>query len=84
MPLASGNAARLATLTRREQQVLALVGAGHSDRQIGEMLCISPATVTRHVGNILHKLAVRSRTAAAMLLVTPVGLIPRGQARTGA
>ncbi|MFT4038730.1 MAG: helix-turn-helix transcriptional regulator, partial [Thermomicrobiales bacterium] len=60
-------AARLATLTPREQQVLALVGAGHSDRQIGELLFISPATVTRHVGNILRKLDARSRTAAAIL-----------------
>ena len=67
---ADSAAHRLATLTRREQQVLACVGAGHSDRQIGELLYISPATVTRHVGNVLRKLEVRSRTAAAMLLLT--------------
>ncbi|MDQ2652126.1 MAG: LuxR C-terminal-related transcriptional regulator [Chloroflexota bacterium] len=67
---ADSAAARLATLTRREHQVLALVGAGHSDRQIGERLYISPTTVTRHVGNVLRKLGVHSRTAAAMLLLT--------------
>lgn len=63
-------AVRLARLTPREQQVLALVGAGHSDRQIADLLYISPATVTRHVGNVLRKLEVRSRTAAAMVLLT--------------
>ncbi len=67
---ADSAAVRLATLTRREQQVLALVGAGHSDRQIGDLLYISPTTVTRHVSNVLRKLEVRSRTAAAMALLT--------------
>ncbi len=65
-------AARLATLTRREHQVLALVSAGHTDRQIGELLYISPATVTRHVSNVLRKLGVSSRTAAAMLLMSTI------------
>ena len=69
-PASADAATRLATLTRREHQVLALVGAGHSDRQIAELLYISPATVTRHVGSILRKLEVRSRTAAAMVLLT--------------
>lgn len=67
---ADSAAIRLATLTRREQQVLALASAGHSDRQIADLLYISPATVTRHVGNVLRKLEVRSRTAAAMVLLT--------------
>jgi DNA-binding NarL/FixJ family response regulator len=69
---ADSTAVRLATLTRREQQVLALVGAGHTDRQISELLYISPATVTRHVSNVLRKLGVRSRTAAAMLLMSSI------------
>jgi DNA-binding NarL/FixJ family response regulator len=65
-------AAQLATLTRREHQVLALVSAGHTDRQIGELLYISPKTVTRHVSNVLRKLGVPSRTAAAMLLMSTI------------
>jgi len=60
----------LTILTPREREVLQLVCAGHTDRQIGQLLSISPATVTKHVGNVLGKLGVHSRTAAAILLLT--------------
>ncbi|MFN8591198.1 MAG: LuxR C-terminal-related transcriptional regulator [Thermomicrobiales bacterium] len=63
-------ASLLRTLTRRERQILELIGAGHTDRQIGDLLAISPATVTKHVGNALAKLGAPSRTAAAVLLLT--------------
>jgi non-specific serine/threonine protein kinase len=55
----------LAGLTPRELDVLRLVAAGYSDRQIGEALFISHRTVMRHVEHILAKLDVDSRTAAA-------------------
>jgi non-specific serine/threonine protein kinase len=55
----------LAGLTPRELDVLRLVAAGYSDRQIGEALFISHRTVMRHVEHILTKMAVDSRTAAA-------------------
>lgn len=64
--------APLKVLTRRERQVLELIGAGHTDRQIGHLLSISPATVTKHVGNVLGKLGVPSRTAAAIALLTTI------------
>ncbi len=51
-------------LTPRETEVLALVAAGLTDREIAERLTISPHTVHRHVSNILTKLDVPSRTAA--------------------
>jgi DNA-binding CsgD family transcriptional regulator len=51
-------------LTGRELQVLRLVAAGKSNREIGEELFISEHTVARHVQNIFAKLAVSSRTAA--------------------
>jgi ATP/maltotriose-dependent transcriptional regulator MalT len=54
-----------AGLTEREAQVLALVTAGKSNREIGDELFISPRTVARHLENIFDKLAVSSRTAAA-------------------
>ena len=57
-------------LTRREQQVLELVSEGHTDREIAEILSISPETVTKHIGNMLGKLGVRSRTAAAIHYLT--------------
>ena len=62
----------LSGLTRREREILELVGAGHTDRQIGTLLSISPATVTKHVGNVLGKLGVPSRTAAAITLLTTI------------
>jgi DNA-binding NarL/FixJ family response regulator len=52
-------------LSRREQEVLQLVAVGLSDRQIAERLVLSPHTVHRHVSNILLKLGLSSRAAAA-------------------
>jgi DNA-binding CsgD family transcriptional regulator len=52
-------------LSMREMEVLRLVVAGQSDRQIAEALFISPRTVSTHVTNILGKLGVSSRTEAA-------------------
>jgi DNA-binding CsgD family transcriptional regulator len=63
-------AARAATaaahgLTARELEVLRLVATGRSNREIAAALVISEHTVARHVQNILAKLGVSSRTAAA-------------------
>ena len=52
-------------LTRREHDVLRLVAAGHTNRQIAEELYISPKTASVHVSNILAKLGVASRGEAA-------------------
>jgi len=54
-----------AALTRREREVLALIGAGLSNPEIAGRLVIEVGTVKRHVHNILHKLGVRSRQDAA-------------------
>ncbi|MFE3185001.1 AAA family ATPase [Streptomyces violascens] len=54
-------------LTSREQDVLRLVAAGHSNRQIAEELYISPKTASVHVSNILAKLGVSGRGEAAAL-----------------
>ena len=48
-------------LTRRELEVLRLLAAGHSNRQLGDLLFISPATAARHLANIFAKLGVDSR-----------------------
>jgi DNA-binding CsgD family transcriptional regulator len=52
-------------LTAREIEVLRLVAAGKSNREIATELMISEHTVARHVQNILGKLRVSSRTAAS-------------------
>jgi predicted ATPase/DNA-binding CsgD family transcriptional regulator len=62
---ADKSAAATAGLTRRELEVLRLVADGMSDKEIGEALFISHRTAMTHVLNILNKLGVNSRTAAA-------------------
>jgi DNA-binding CsgD family transcriptional regulator len=61
-------------LTPREIEVLRLLIDGRTDRQIGEILCISHRTAMRHVEHILTKLEVDSRTAAATQAVR-LGLV---------
>ena len=52
-------------LTPREAEVLALVAAGKTNRQIAEALYLSQKTVARHVSNIFTKIDATTRTAAA-------------------
>ena len=56
-------------LTRREADVLRLLVAGQTDRQIAETLFITRKTASDHVGHILAKLGVPSRSAAAAVAV---------------
>jgi ATP/maltotriose-dependent transcriptional regulator MalT len=56
-------------LTPRERQVLALLAAGRSNRQIAADLVISEHTVARHVQNIFGKVGVTSRAAAGAFAV---------------
>ncbi|MGI8810589.1 MAG: ATP-binding protein [Acidimicrobiales bacterium] len=59
--------AEAAGLTKREAEVLGLVAAGRSNRQIAEALFMSEKTASVHVSRILTKLAVASRGEAAAL-----------------
>jgi DNA-binding NarL/FixJ family response regulator len=52
-------------LTAREAEVLSLVAAGRTNREIGSELYVSEKTASVHVSNILRKLGVRSRVEAA-------------------
>lgn len=52
-------------LTTREHEILLMIAAGDTNNQIAENLCISPHTVKTHVSNILRKINVPNRTAAA-------------------
>jgi DNA-binding NarL/FixJ family response regulator len=59
---------RAVDLTSREWEVLDLMRAGGSTREIAERLVISEITVRRHIGSILKKLQVASRRDAIKLL----------------
>lgn len=63
-------------LTERETDVLLLVAQGYSNREIGRALSIGEKTVKTHVSNILSKLGVPSRTAAALYAVRTGLVVP--------
>ncbi len=63
------------TLTAREHEVLSLLAAGLSNREIASRLSISERTARTHVSSILDKLGLRSRTQAALYAVQQ-GLAP--------
>ena len=62
-----GRGGPLAALTAREVEVLRLLAAGDSNREIGTALFIAPKTASVHVSNILGKLGASSRTEAAAI-----------------
>ncbi len=61
-------------LTAREQQVLCLIGAGHTPRQVAAVLGISPRTVENHKQQIFAKLDVHSQ-AHAVAYAVRLGLV---------
>jgi DNA-binding NarL/FixJ family response regulator len=56
-----------AELTPREKQVLRMIAAGSSNREIAQELFLSEGTVRNHISHILSRLNVRDRTQAAIL-----------------
>jgi len=76
----------LAALTSREREVLRLIAAGRSNREIASVLFIAPKTASVHVSNILAKLGAASRTEAAAIahregLAGPAGLAAQPSGR---
>jgi len=53
-------------LSDREQEILALIATGATNREIGNQLFLAEGTVKNHVTNVLGKLGVRDRTQAAL------------------
>jgi len=60
---------RMARLTRREREVLALLARGADNQLIAQELVISPETARTHIQNVLGKLGVHSRLEAAAFVV---------------
>lgn len=58
-------------LSEREKEVLRHLAAGHTTRQIAEVLCISTATVRNHIQHILAKLGAHSRLEALAIAYHP-------------
>ncbi|HET8840908.1 MAG TPA: AAA family ATPase [Ktedonobacteraceae bacterium] len=56
-------------LTRRELEVLRLVAEGRTDREVADILVLSPRTVNRHLSNIFVKLDVPGRAAAVAFAI---------------
>jgi DNA-binding CsgD family transcriptional regulator len=61
------------TLTQREAEVLLWIARGKSNRDIAEILMLSPRTVNKHLEQIYAKLGVENRTSAAALAMRTLG-----------
>ncbi|MEU6678821.1 response regulator transcription factor [Streptomyces sp. NPDC046853] len=59
--------AKLAALSERERDILALIGEGLTNRQIGKQLYLSEKTVKNHISRLLAKLGVERRIQAAVI-----------------
>jgi DNA-binding NarL/FixJ family response regulator len=68
---------RLAVLTQREREVLALVGQGLSNDEIGAELFLSPATARTHVSHAMVKLGARDRAQLVVIAYQTGVVSPR-------
>jgi DNA-binding NarL/FixJ family response regulator len=77
-PPAPADDARLAELTPREREVLALVGRGLSNAEIADALVLSPLTAKTHVARLFAKLDARDR-AQLVVVAYESGLVVAGE-----
>jgi DNA-binding NarL/FixJ family response regulator len=64
-----GRATRTDRLTARQREIIALIAAGATDKEVGSALGIRTATAQKHVANLLRRLGVPNRAAAVGLLI---------------
>jgi DNA-binding NarL/FixJ family response regulator len=65
---AVGRSPHAARLTARQREIVALIAAGSTDKEIGTALGIRTATAQKHVANLLRRLGVSNRAAAVGVL----------------
>jgi DNA-binding NarL/FixJ family response regulator len=70
--------AQLSVITDREREVLALVGQGLTNEEIGRELYLSPLTAKTHVSRIMSKLAARDRVQL-VVIAYETGLVRAGR-----
>ncbi|MBL8538079.1 MAG: response regulator transcription factor [Hyphomonadaceae bacterium] len=76
LPFSPNTAARAALgITEREAEVLSLLAAGRSNKEIAQALAVSPNTIKTHVARLFEKLEASRRTEA-ILRARELGLIP--------
>jgi DNA-binding response OmpR family regulator len=69
-------------LTDREVEVLRWVACGKTNRDIGDILGLSPRTVNKHLEHVYVKLGVETRTAATSVALSAMTEWPRTQSRS--
>ncbi|MGY4827200.1 response regulator [Sphaerotilaceae bacterium SBD11-9] len=72
-PSAAASRLSTASLTPREAEVLSWVAKGKTNRDVGEILGMSPRTVNKHLEHVFEKLGVETRAAAAALASREMG-----------
>jgi DNA-binding NarL/FixJ family response regulator len=71
-------------LSPREREILALIGEGLTNRQIGQRLFLSEKTVKNHISRLLAKLGVERRIQAAVLATEAAPAASQGPGQSGA
>ena len=66
----NGDLMRVTRMTKRERQVIGLIADGLTNKEIGQILHLSPYTVKSHVHNILEKMALHTRVQIAVFANT--------------
>ncbi|MCU7826413.1 response regulator [Kitasatospora sp. DSM 101779] len=75
-------ASDLPALTDREREILALIGEGLTNRQIGQRLYLAEKTVKNHISRLLAKLGVERRVQAAVIATQALAAHDRAAGRT--
>jgi DNA-binding NarL/FixJ family response regulator len=60
-------------LSEREFQIMELVSIGKFNKEIADKLNIQPATITKHIQHIFHKMGVQNRTEATLKFLEMTG-----------